>query len=81
MRRRELIHVRNGSNPVLRVFPLHVRLGAASGIASGTVRCRIRGHRDVDHNIRFSERSSSPTACQCAVFLMQNGVSQPGDAD
>jgi hypothetical protein len=34
--------VRSGSNPVLRVFPLYVRLGAASGIARGTVRCRIR---------------------------------------
>jgi hypothetical protein len=25
-----------GSNPVFRVFPLHVRSGAASGIAGGT---------------------------------------------
>src|SRR6266699_949465 len=30
------------SNPVLRVFPLHVRLGAASGIQSGAVQCRTR---------------------------------------
>src|SRR6266567_9086606 len=33
------------SNPVLRVFPLHVRLGAASRIPSGTVRCRSRAKR------------------------------------
>jgi hypothetical protein len=30
-------YVSLGSNPVFRVFPLHVRLGAASGIPSGTV--------------------------------------------
>src|SRR5712692_2058127 len=29
-----------GSNPVFRVCPLHVRLGTASGIPSGTVRPR-----------------------------------------
>src|SRR6266516_5555033 len=28
---------RYGSNPVFRMFPLHVRLGAASRIPSGTV--------------------------------------------
>jgi hypothetical protein len=37
---------RCGSNPDLRVFPLHVRLGAASGIPSGTVRCRSRADRE-----------------------------------
>ncbi len=31
-----------GSNPVLRVFPLHVRSGTLSGIAGRTVRCRSR---------------------------------------
>src|SRR5260370_24423415 len=34
--------VRSGSNSVLRVFPLHVRLDAGSGIRSGAVRCRTR---------------------------------------
>src|SRR6266852_1563139 len=34
-----------GSNPVLRVFPLHVRLGAASGIRSGTGRCRSSANK------------------------------------
>ena len=29
-----------GPNPVLRAFPLHVRLGSATGIPRGTARCR-----------------------------------------
>src|SRR6266705_1412364 len=32
--------VGSGSSPALRLFPLHVRLGAASGIPTGTTRCR-----------------------------------------
>jgi hypothetical protein len=31
-----VLHVGYGSNSVLRAFPLHVRLGAASGIPTGT---------------------------------------------
>ncbi len=45
--------VRNGSNPALGAFPLHVRSGAASGIPRGTARCR----RSADF---VAEKSSLP---------------------
>src|SRR6266700_8316733 len=54
--------VRDGSNPVLRVFPPHVRLGAASGIPSGALRCRTRaklGHWP-DYSITPSARTKIP---------------------
>jgi hypothetical protein len=40
---------RFGSNSVFRVFPLHVRLGAASGIQSGAVQCRSRANCGLLH--------------------------------
>ncbi len=76
------IHIyRSGSNPVLWVFPLHVRSGAASGNLSGTARCRrcansglMHCSKEHPHSITSSARcwrskgASRPSAL--AVFRL-----------
>jgi hypothetical protein len=52
-----------GSNSALRVFPLHVRLGAASGIPSGTARFLSRAISGCEQSQQGSGCGHSPVLC------------------